>query len=121
MRSGKRIAAVTASAVALVAAAVVAVAVFANRPPSDWPQKAEFCAHAEALEVGSLERTPEEHQAVLEGLAATAPDELADEFDDLLHSVEHQDPSLMDEDRIIEVGEYMEETCGVNLPGVTAA
>jgi hypothetical protein len=108
-----------AAAAVAVAAAAAAVA-FVNRTPDDWPQRDEFCDQAAALEVGAVGfEAPGEKAEVLAALAETAPDELADEFEGILHANEHDDRAMVDEEHVTTVGVFIEETCGVNLPGVT--
>lgn len=120
MRLSKRAAVkvgLVAAALIAVAAAVIVGSVLADQPPDEWADKTEFCEEASALEVGAVGLSRTEHAAVLERLAETAPDELAEAFDEILHANEHPDRSMVDEDQMLELGTYIEATCGINLPG----
>ena len=118
-KRGTRLALTAAAAVVAAAAVAVGVAL-ANRPPDDWPQREEFCEQAAALEVGAVGfEEPGEKGDVLAALAESAPDELDEEFAGILHANEHADRAMADEDHVRVVGEFIEENCGVNLPGVT--
>jgi len=109
------------AAAVLAGAAAVFGLVLANRPPDDWPEREAFCEQAAAMEVGAIGmEEPGAKAEALATLAATAPDELADEFEGILHANEHGDRSMIDEDQVRLVGEFIEENCGVNLPGTTA-
>lgn len=120
MPSSKRLGLLIAGAAGVVAAVTVTVgAVWGGGSPDDWPRKAEFCEAAAALEVGATERSHAEHVEVLEALAENAPEELDETFDAIVHASEHGDPGMVEEDQAREVGEFIEETCGLNMPGVS--
>ncbi|WP_344482393.1 hypothetical protein [Glycomyces endophyticus] len=121
MRSSRARVGLAAAAAAVAGAAVAFGLVVANRPPDDWPEREAFCEQAAAMEVGVIGmEEPGAKAEALATLAETAPDELADEFEDILHANEHDDRSMIDQDQVRLVGEFIEENCGVNLPGTTA-
>lgn len=109
-----------ATALGAVSTAVLVAVAAADRPPDDWPRKAEFCEAAAALEVGSVGLSRAEHLAALERLGDSAPEQLAEAFDEVIHANTHGDRSMVNQDRMREVGEFIEETCQVNVAGVAS-
>ncbi|WP_240139304.1 hypothetical protein [Streptomyces sp. MUM 178J] len=87
------------------------------------PASAEFCAaSADFGIVEQQELTAEERVTKLKMLGELAPEALHDDFHLLVHSAEEPEREVADEERSAgtRVGQYIEESCGTNLPGVRA-
>lgn len=100
----------------LLVAAVAAVAVSACSSaigPETWQGKDQFCAQAGLLGVGEPELERRERLEVLEELARYAPRELRPDL-----SAISEDPRKVDEDTTDRIGQFIEDRCEVNLPGV---
>ncbi|MEU5943392.1 hypothetical protein ABZ807_30480 [Micromonospora sp. NPDC047548] len=111
-------------------AAVVLVAVggWLLRPeslPTEWPDKASFCAQAKTFEVANQDHlTGEERLAAARAMEQSSPEALRDELrvlvDDLVPESEpHSHVSAEEFQEItVKVGEFVERACGVNLPSI---
>ncbi|MFE9689334.1 hypothetical protein [Micromonospora sp. NPDC005806] len=128
-----------------VVAGLVAVALggwWLSRPdlPSDWSGRDRFCAEAEAFRLTNQARvTGDERVAALQAMIRSAPEDLTPDLERLVASMadphahepgtaEHtHEPAAVahTQDSPAEVeasgrraGEFIERTCGINLPNV---
>ncbi|RKE05736.1 hypothetical protein C8E86_0546 [Catellatospora citrea] len=114
-----------AAAVALVLAGAGAWLFWPENLPTQWPDKAAFCANAATFEVSEQDHiTGAERLAAARAMASSSPEALRDEMrvlvDDLVPESEPHSHVSADEfqDVTVKVGEFVERACGVNLPSI---
>ncbi|WP_155368104.1 hypothetical protein [Catellatospora vulcania] len=112
-------------ATAAVLAAVGGWLLWPEDLPTQWPDKASFCANASAFEVTRQDQiSGEQRLAAARAMEKASPQALRDEMhvlvDDLVPESEpHSHVSAEEFQEItVKVGEFVERACGVNLPSI---
>jgi hypothetical protein len=96
--------------------------------PSDWPERAHFCAQAKAFVITNQEKiTGAERVAALKAMIESSPEALQPDLKRLANSMvdDHQEtaPDSHDSPEAIaasgaKAGQFIERTCGINLPNI---
>jgi hypothetical protein len=95
--------------------------------PSDWPGREHFCAEAKTFVItNQREVSVEERVAALRAMIKWSPEALRPDLERLLNSTtnheetvsqSHDSPEAIAESGR-EAGEFIERTCGINLPNI---